>query len=152
MEERFGFDLFPLTCEQLDETLERLEHDRLPPRFHAVCSLERMRVWPGLQRLAEIGPHFDLVIVDEAHAFRNTDTRSFALGTLLADWTDALLFLSATPLNLGNDDLFNLLSLLAPGDFDNRALLEERLRPNAVLNRVGVNADRKGEHLRPRTR
>ncbi len=139
MEERFGFELFPLAREQLDETLDRLEHDRLPPRFHAVCSLERMRVWPGLQRLAEIGPHFDLVIVDEAHAFRNTDTRSFALGALLADWTDALLFLSATPLNLGNDDLFNLLSLLAPGDFDNRALLEERLRPNAVLNRVGAS-------------
>jgi len=67
-----------------------------------------------LERLGEIGPHFDLVIVDEAHAFRNTDTRSFALGALLADWTDALIFLSATPLNLGNDDLFNLLQLLAP--------------------------------------
>jgi len=55
------------------------------------------------------------VIADEAHAFRNTETRSFALGALVADWTDALIFLSATPLNLGNDDLYNLLQLLAPG-------------------------------------
>ena len=139
MEERFGFELTDLRREQLDEMLQRIEEDRLPSRFHAICSLERLRTWAGLERLGEIGPHFDLVIVDEAHAFRNTDTRSFALGALLADWTDALIFLSATPLNLGNDDLFNLLQLLAPGDFSDRTQLMSQLEPNAVLNRVAAS-------------
>jgi superfamily II DNA or RNA helicase len=139
MEERFGFELTDLKREQLDDMLERIEQDRLPSRFHGVCSLERLRTWSGLERLGEISPHFDLVVVDEAHAFRNTDTRSFALGALLADWTDALIFLSATPLNLGNDDLFNLLQLLAPGDFSDRNLLLSRLEPNAVLNRVAAS-------------
>ncbi len=139
MEERFGFELRLLGRETLDEMLDQLERDRLPPRFHAVCSLERLRIWSGLERLSQISPQFDLVIVDEAHAFRNTDTRSFALGALLADWADALIFLTATPLNLGNDDLYNLLQLLAPGEFDDRAVLEERLAPNALLNRIAAS-------------
>ena len=136
MDERFGFELAHLRRQQLDDMLERIERDRLPRRFHAACSMETMRTWSGLQRLGELGVHFDLVIVDEAHAFRNAGTRTPALGHLLSDWADALVFLSATPLNLGNDDLFNLLQLLAPGDFDDRALVEDRLAPNAVLNRV----------------
>jgi len=139
MQERFGFELVDLRSEQLGNLLEQVEEERLPTRLHAVCSLERLRTWDGLQRLAELQPHFDLVIVDEAHAFRNSETRSYALGSLLADWSDALVFLSATPLNLGNDDLFNLLQLLAPGDFSDRAQLEDLLRPNSVLNRVAAS-------------
>lgn len=139
MLERFGFELANLDRAALDELLERVEDDRLPARFHAICSLERLRVWRGLKRLAEIGPRFDLVVVDEAHAFRNSGTRSHALGALLADWADALIFLSATPLNLGNHDLYNLLELLAPGEFESRHVLEQRLEPNRSLNRIAAS-------------
>jgi len=45
MEERFGFELTDLRREQLDEMLQRIEEDRLPSRFHAICSLERLRTW-----------------------------------------------------------------------------------------------------------
>ena len=139
MDVRFGFDLAELARSDLDDLLDRVETDRLGSRYHAVCSLERLRVWKGLDRLAELSPHFDVVIVDEAHALRNTGTRSHALGALLSDWADALVFLSATPLNLGNDDLYNLLELLAPGEFDDRFVLEQRLEPNAVLNGVSAS-------------
>jgi len=138
MDQRFGFELSALSGSDLDELLEQVENDRLPTRLQAIASLERLRSWPGLERLAQISPRFDLVIVDEAHAFRNMGTQSHALGALLSDWADALIFLSATPLNLGNDDLFNLLGLLSPGDFDDRTVLEQRLEPNAVLNRVAA--------------
>lgn len=139
MENRFGFDLTELTKDGLDDLLDRFESDRVPPRLHLICSIERLRIWKGLERLAEIDPQFDLVIADEAHAFRNSGTKSNALGVLLSEWADALVFLSATPLNLGNDDLYNLLELLAPGEFDDRTVLEERLRPNAVLNAVSAS-------------
>jgi hypothetical protein len=46
MEERFGFELTDLKREQLDEMLERIEQDRLPSRFHGVCSLERRARFP----------------------------------------------------------------------------------------------------------
>lgn len=139
MEQRFGYDLAELDGTALDEMLDKFEEDRFPNRFHGVVSVERLRVWGGLERLAQLAPRFDLIVVDEAHVFRNSGTRSHALGALLSDWADAFVLLSATPLNLGNDDLFNLLELLAPGEFDDRIVLEQRLMPNAVLNRVSAS-------------
>ncbi len=136
MDERFGFDLDELDAGALDELLERLETDRLRSRFHAVCSLQRLRSWSGLERFAELAPRFDLVIVDEAHHCRNRGTVSNALAQLLSDWADTLLFLSATPLSLGNEDLYNLLELLVPGEFEDLYDLEERLKPNAALFEV----------------
>ncbi|MEK7355101.1 MAG: SNF2-related protein, partial [Bdellovibrionota bacterium] len=103
MRERFDYELAELDRPALDDLLTRFDEDRMPARFAGICSLERLRVWNGLEHLAQLSPQFDLVIVDEAHAFRNSETKSHALGSLLSDWADALIFLSATPLNLGND-------------------------------------------------
>lgn len=139
MSERFGLETERLDADLLDEMLEQFETDRVPARFRAVCSLERLRIWDGLDRLNSLAPHFDLIIVDEAHALRNLGTRSHALGAQLSDWAGTLLFLSATPLNLGNADLFNLLELLNPDEFDDRYALQTRLEPNAVLNRVSAS-------------
>ena len=96
MDQRFGFELEEMTAEGLADLLDRVETDRLSANFRGVCSLERLRAWGGLEALARLSPRFDLVIVDEAHAFRNQGTRSNALGALLSDWADALIFLSAT--------------------------------------------------------
>ena len=138
MRRRFGYETEELDAARLNELLERLERDAVPARWRGVCSLERLRTWPGLERIGALAPHFDLIVVDEAHSLRNLGTRSHALGALLSDWAGTLLFLSATPLNLGNRDLFNLLNLLDAGDFDDPHTLERRLEPNAVLHRVSV--------------
>ena len=136
MQDRFGFETEVLGRNGLDNLLDRFETDRFPRRYHAVCSLQRLRVWEHLERLADLSPHFDLVVVDEAHALRNTATKSFALGSLLSEWSDMLLLLSATPLNLATDDLFNLLQLLEPGEFFDKHTLQVQLEPNAVLSAV----------------
>jgi superfamily II DNA or RNA helicase len=136
MEERFGFDLVELTTEALSDLLDRLESDRVRRRIAYVTSIERLRMWDGLDRATELGMHFDLAIVDEAHSFRNSDTRSYELGEHIQNWADALVMLSATPVNLRNRDLFNLLSLLVPGEFEDIDSLEARLSPNRVLNRI----------------
>ncbi len=145
MTERFGYELTELDQAGLEQMIERAEQDRLPPRFRAVCSLERLRGWAGLGRLNDLTPRFDLVIVDEAHTVRNTSTRSHALACLLSDWAEALVFLSATPLNLGTDDLFNLLQLLEPGEFDDRQALTTRLQPNSVLNQLAREVAETGD-------
>ena len=152
MEDRFGFLLTELDTTGLDDLLDRLESGRLPRRAAYISSIERLRVWGSLERATELGLQFDLSIVDEAHSFRNSDTRSYGLGELLQDWSDALIMLSATPINLRNRDLFNLLSLLVPGEFEDVESLERRLAPNAVLNRLtkslvnprATNAERLG--------
>ena len=136
MEDRFGFLLTELDATGLDELLDRLESGRTPRRAAYISSIERLRMWDGLERATELGLQFDLSIVDEAHYFRNSDTKSYGLGEQLQDWSDALVMLSATPLNLRNRDLFNLLSLLVPGEFEDVESLERRLAPNAVLNRL----------------
>lgn len=136
MEERFGFALTELTSTSLTDVLSRLESDRLPKRAAYVCSVERLRKWSALGRATELGMQFDLVIVDEAHVFRNSDTKSHALGEHLSLWSDALVFLSATPVNLHDQDLFNLLEVLVPGEFQDLVDLQERIEPNAVLHEI----------------
>lgn len=136
MEERFGFELTELTNPALADIKKRLEADRLPKRAAYVCTVERLRKWDALAHVTELGLQFDLVIVDEAHVFRNSSTKSHALGEHLSQWADALVFLSATPVNLRNRDLFNLLELLVPGEFQDLEGLQERIEPNAVLHRI----------------
>ncbi|MXZ29707.1 MAG: hypothetical protein F4Z22_02445, partial [Acidimicrobiia bacterium] len=138
MRQRFGYETEELDAARLEELKDQLERDAVPARWRGVCSLERLRKWPGLEQIGALAPHFDLIVVDEAHALRNLGTRSYALGELLTVWAGTLLFLSATPLNLGNRDLFNLLNLLDAGDFDDPHTLARRLEPNAVLHRVSV--------------
>lgn len=68
-------------------------------------------------------PLFDLVVFDEAHYMRNSETATWRLGNLLRDVSHFQLMLSATPINLKNQDLYNLLNLLdvdhigTPNDF-----------------------------------
>lgn len=136
MEDRFGFDLTELNNDSLSEFLNKHRQNRLPPRHAYICSLERLRSWKGLDGLRELPPEFDLVIVDEAHSMRNSDTKSYALGTELADWADSLVFLTATPINLHQQDLLNLLELLAPEDYGDLEDLYLRLEPNKIINAV----------------
>ncbi|WP_344133758.1 DEAD/DEAH box helicase [Pedococcus bigeumensis] len=136
MEERFGFELHELTSSALADIRTRVEGNRLPKRAGYVCSVERLRKWDGLADVTTLGLQFDLVIVDEAHVFRNSSTKSHALGEHLSQWADALVFLSATPVNLRNQDLFNLLELLVPGEFQDLEGLHERIEPNAVLHKI----------------
>lgn len=136
MEERFGFELIELTNVALADIKKRLESDRFAKRVAYVCTVERLRKWDALADVTELGLQFDLVIVDEAHVFRNSSTKSHALGEHLSQWGDALVFLSATPVNLRNQDLFNLLELLVPGEFQDLEGLQERIEPNAVLHRI----------------
>lgn len=59
----------------------------------------------------------DMVIFDEAHYMRNEDSAVNTLGNLVRDISDYLVLLSATPINLKNKDLFNLLRLTDPDHF-----------------------------------
>lgn len=136
MADRFGFDLIELEGQALKDFLDRHLRNRLPARGTYICSLERLRTWDGLEQTKEFPLHFDLVIVDEAHSMRNQDTKSYALGTEISEWTDNLVFLTATPINLRQADLLNLLDLLAPGDYGDIRDLELRLEPNRVINSV----------------
>ncbi|WP_166028704.1 helicase-related protein [Streptomyces chilikensis] len=142
MRERFDRRLEVLDREGMAKLVEMFrDGDRNEP-FAGVVSLERLRREGQLTELAELAPRFDLVIVDEAHYLRNASSRSHAAAALLADWADALIFLSATPLNLGNQDLYNLVRLLDESSFPDPKVFERQLEPNRHLNALAVSLAR----------
>jgi len=79
-------------------------------------------------------PSFDLVIVDEAHHIRNTDTWASRTVRYICDNAEAVVLLSATPIQLGDNDLFNLLHLLRPDVLPGRREFEQMAEPNPHLN------------------
>jgi len=75
----------------------------------------------------------DLVIIDEAHHLRNPETQSAKLGRMLRDISENMLLLSATPINLKNEDLFSLLNLVDPDTFDVKDFFPQVLQANEPL-------------------
>lgn len=133
MRNRFDRLLVPLTTRvELEDMVEQFELGG-PSQLSAVAPVESLRDETLVRRLAEAVPQFDLVIVDEAHVMRNSGTATHGLGQVLADAADALIFLSATPLNLKTDDLFSLLHLLDEDLFPDPHIFERQLEPNAAL-------------------
>lgn len=135
MYNRFDKKLVDLNSEQLNDWLNLVEKGRSEP-IQAIATMEGLRSSPHLPRLDKLSPRFDLVIIDEAHYLRNEFTRTHSLGRLLSDLADSMILLSATPLNLGNTDLFNLLNLLDEAQFFDKAIFDKQLQPNIYLNSV----------------
>lgn len=79
-------------------------------------------------------PAFDLVIVDEAHHIRNTDTWAYRTVRYFCDNAQAVVLLSATPIQLGDNDLFNLLQLLRPDLLPSRRDFDQMAQPNPHIN------------------
>lgn len=133
---RFGLDAHIVNAEDLRQALERDEQRerawivsyqgiRVPRDWDENHSgspnrAPTARLADLLARHAEQEPLLDLVIFDEAHYMRNESTGAWQTGSLLRDVSAYQLMLSATPINLGSDDLFNILRLLDPDHFSHR--------------------------------
>jgi superfamily II DNA or RNA helicase len=88
---------------------------------------------PGLNTL-DTPPRFDLLIVDEAHNARNSDTSLHQGLRILADNAEAVVLITATPVQLGTGDLFSLLNLLRPDLVIDRPTFERMAEPNEAIN------------------
>lgn len=106
------------------------QSDRDLPRLQAIVSLEGLRATSVIEAIEQRGAPIDLLIVDEAHHCRNSDTKQHRVVRALSDLSEATLFLTATPIHLGDENLFNLLRLLLPEEFDRFDVFQERLRTN----------------------
>ncbi len=131
---RFGLDAHIVDAAGLLQGLDTSEHRerawivsyqgiRVPRGWDPTKTDEssrsvRTRLAEFLDRHADQESLLDLVIFDEAHYMRNQATGSWRIGSLLRDVSTHQLMLSATPINLGSDDLFNLLRLLDPDHFE----------------------------------
>src|SRR5260370_3181855 len=79
-------------------------------------------------------PHFDLVIVDEAHHLRNTNTAIHQGVHYFCEQAEAVIFLSATPIQMRNNDLYVLLNLLRPALILDKNSFDHMAEPNRSIN------------------
>ena len=135
---------------QLVATWERRIHQaNLPGRvlsFHRLAE-DRQLNPEGKGRHLEVDKDtYRLVVVDEAHAFRNPDSGWHrALSRLLGGAEKHAVFLTATPINNGLMDLFHLVMAFArhDGAFAEHGLrsLRELFESAGAMSRDGANLD-----------
>lgn len=129
---RFNEDFHILTGADIAQFIERYGVYGDAEQLRGICSLETLRRFADQFR--EFRVNFDLVIVDEAHHMRNPETLASELGEVLSEYADAMLMLTATPLHLGSENLFNLFSIMLPQQFDNFYLFQALIEPNQFVN------------------
>jgi superfamily II DNA or RNA helicase len=100
---------------------ERIDQAKLPAQvvsFQELASDEQLAPGPApRRRLHNRKDAYRLVIIDEAHALRNEDTSWYrAMERLMGGSPKELVLLTATPINNGLWDLYNLVMLFARHD------------------------------------
>jgi superfamily II DNA or RNA helicase len=78
-------------------------------------------------------PKFDLVIVDEAHHIRNPDTYLHEGIRYFCDHAEAVVFLTATPVQLNSRDLYTLLNVLRPDLIIDSVSYDRMAEPNRYI-------------------
>lgn len=131
--ERFDLDFEVVNGPGFREAVSDIATRGHEPR-RLIASLELLRRAENVEALAEHSPRFDVLIVDEAHHLRNRGTATNEVGETLALASQAAIFLTATPLNLGRHDFFELLRLLVPEEFVDFETFVDLIEPNQHVN------------------
>jgi SNF2 family DNA or RNA helicase len=133
LKRRFGEKFTILNARQFLKFIDDYERRPDEENLNGIISLESIRKQTIFDRLEEVAPSFDFVAIDEAHHMRNLQTKLRKVGVLLSRSSDALLMLTATPVHLGNENLFSLLNILDDDEFPDFLTVENRIRHNEPI-------------------
>jgi len=133
LERRFGEEFQLLNSTDFLRFIEKYQEFHAAVSLKGIIALESIRQENVLRRLEEVRPDFDLIIIDEAHHMRNVNAKQHKVGKLLGEGADAMIMLSATPMQLGSEDLFRLLNILDEDNFPNFSIAEELFRKNEPI-------------------
>lgn len=149
---RFGVDAEIMGAAEVLKYLQQNRYN-VPDGKGIVCSMQGLRPPTGwrnednktsadarlarfLEKQATEEPMVDLVIIDEAHYLRNPESQTAKLGQLLRGVADNVVLLSATPINLSDDDLFHLLNLVDPDSFSVKQVFPRVITANEHLQKA----------------
>lgn len=76
------------------------------------------------------GGRFSLVLCDEAHKMRNSSTQTYKGAEIVMSLADASIFLTATPIMISTENLYNLLHLLDNTRYFNPQIFDNLLQQN----------------------
>jgi superfamily II DNA or RNA helicase len=130
MESRFGEEFKLINGSDLVRIMDKYRELQVNTPIRGIISLESIRQAQVLKKIEDISPDFDLIIIDEAHHMRNPETKQNKIGKALSEGASAMIMLSATPIQLGSGDLFQLLNILDDESFPNLAISEELFKKN----------------------
>lgn len=138
MRNRFDETFLIIGSSELDYCLREMELEGTWPVQFAKCiiGLEMIRRTETVERISNLVDPitFDMVILDEAHHVVNNASNSHAAAEYFCDNGDIAVFLSATPIQLRSHDLYVLLNLLLPEDFNDESQFAAMAEPNRFIN------------------
>lgn len=126
-----SFDIVTRRADFLD-LLERIEADGSENR-RVIVGHKTIAARAIVERLEEGAPAFDLLIIDEAHYLRNPATLVRRAVAEIADASNQLLLLTATPIQTDAENLLSLLRLIDQASFRSLHLFNGRLEANRYL-------------------
>jgi superfamily II DNA/RNA helicase len=114
-----------------NEIRAALSNDRSPPEFRWITSYETLR---RIRENLEQSPlSIDCLFLDEAHKLRNSTTETHKLGALLCERAEAVVMLSATPIQTSLSDLYHLARLLLPEEYASQTVFIDQMEDNQLL-------------------
>ncbi len=140
LQKRFGLHFEIMMGTEAERRIARRDDDPSDPPLRAIVAYETIRTDRFCGALDEADPTdgaLGLVIADEAHRVRNHESRQSKALELLVARAQTAAFLTATPIQNKDEDLFRLLEILSPRDFPDYAGFESQRRANELV----VNAD-----------
>lgn len=128
LKDKFGFDFGIYEMDGLVHELKNKDGF-----VRAIVNYEKVRD-NGNNKLLELlettNKRFDFILCDEAHRMRNRN-QAFEGVKKILESPCAAVFLTATPVMISEENLFNLLSLLDPDQYGNYAVFQNSLAINA---------------------
>ena len=139
MKTKFGLDFISSEDEDTDPGQKEFWKKKL-----VIASLQLARNSKNLPLLS--GVFYDMVVVDEAHHLRNRNTASWKLVDRIEK--RFILLLTATPVQNNLLELFNLITLLKPGQLKTEKEFRKNFMKRGTSSRGIVNRDKLRELLR----
>ena len=141
MEKRFNFHFHLHDGKSLDNMFKIFNESKHMQNPWGIVSIQLLRSSKFMKFMQELAaskyePIWSLVIIDEAHHMRNSGTESNTLGHLLSSLTNMMVMLSATPLNLRDEDLYNQMAILNPALFPDKQTFQAMISPVKSLNKI----------------
>ena len=138
LKKRFGEKFTLINSKQFRAFLDEYEGAPDDTEINGIISLESVRQRQVLEQLETISPNFDLVIIDEAHHMRNFGRKQRIAGVLLGQNAEAMIFLTATPVHLGSENLYSLLNILDEEEFPDLYTVDDRFRKNEPIVKAQI--------------